>query len=492
MKINHNMAAFNTHRQMNQVSNLASKSMERLSSGLRINRASDDAAGLAISEKMRGQIRGLEVASKNAQDAISLTQTAEGALNETHSILQRMRELAVQSANDTNTPEDRKKLQAEINQHASEISRISNSTEFNKQNLIGGSFNGKFQIGANAGQNVHLAIDAMDAKSLGVAVDVASVSAKIIGTPTGIVGTDISSGSYFAEGEYSVQFDGVNARLLDENNNELAVVVIPDPLVLEVVFNVEGNELKISKDGLSLPDDFKIQIGANGADLSDSNSESSDEPNLTGIQLDDIDALEVGTYMLNFDSIDSLVEVKDHIGNVIGRLNADDVGSGSLGFNESYVITLNNNKNISFTTSVPPSGQSEFTVTKSDYKSGISTVGKDTDGDGQLNIKATVIKGIDILTQSNSSKAITTIDEAIEKVSSTRSKLGAVQNRLEYTINNLHATSENLTAAESRIRDVDLAKEMMTFTKNNILSQASQAMMAQANQQPQGVLQLLR
>ena len=269
MRIQHNISALNTHRNLSFNNTQANKNLEKLSSGYKVNRAGDDAAGLAISEKMRGQIRGLDMATKNAQDSISLIQTAEGALNETHAILQRMRELAVQSANDTNVSADREHLQKEIKQLTSEITRIANNTEFNTQKLLNGSFKGKvFHIGANSGQNIKLTIKTMNATAL-----------------------------------------------------------------------------SISK----------------------------------------------------------------------------------------------------------------------------ASIGK----------------------QSAADKAIKVFDKALATVSSERSKLGAIQNRLEHTINNLGATSENLTAAESRIRDTDMAKEMMGFTKNNILMQAAQSMLAQANQQPQGVLQLL-
>lgn len=271
MRINHNIAALNTYRQLTAANNGQSKSMEKLSSGLRINRAGDDAAGLAISEKMRGQIRGLEMAGKNSQDGISLIQTAEGALNETHAILQRMRELAVQGGNDTNVTADRDAIQDELNQLMSEIDRIAQTTEFNTQNLLNGSFSGTFQIGANEGQTINVGISSMNTTGL-------SLSATL------------------------------------------------------------------------------VSVGTNAA----------------------------------------------------------------------------------------------------------------------------------------ASASISQIDAAIELVSQQRSKLGAVQNRLEHTINNLGASQENLTAAESRVRDVDMASEMMSQTKNSILAQAAQAMLAQANQQPQGVLQLLR
>jgi flagellin len=284
MRINHNIAALNTYRQLGAANNSQMKSMEKLSSGLRINRAGDDAAGLAISEKMRGQIRGLDQAVRNSQDGISLIQTAEGALNETHSILQRMRELTVQANNDTNGAEDLSYIQDEIDELATEITKISERTEFNGKTLLDGSFETSgsgvtFQVGANDGQQIELTIQDMGADALG-------------------------SGS---------------------------------------------------------------------------------------IMMDDIDV---------------------------------------TGF-------LDNSGN-SF--------------------------------DSQINA----------------------IDKALELVSQERSNLGAYQNRLEHTINNLSTSSENLTAAESRVRDVDMAKEMMNQTKASILSQASQAMLAQANQQPQGVLQLLR
>jgi flagellin len=301
MQINHNLTAMNTLRQLNTASTGQAKSMEKLSSGLRINRAGDDAAGLAISEKMRGQIRGLDQASRNAQDGISLIQTAEGALNETHDILQRMRELANQAANDTNTGNDRGEIQKEINSLTSEINRIGNTTEFNTQKLINGDKNSasggaalNFQIGANENQSLTLDIADMRSVALGISKVLAS--------------------------------------------------------------------------------------GASGSKLA---------------------------------------------------------------------------------------------VT-----------------DGTNN--TTTEQALDVSTHSGAATAVTTIQAAIDKVSAERSKLGANQNRLEHTINNLSTSSENLTSAESRIRDVDMAKEMMNQTKNSILSQAAQAMLAQANQQPQGVLQLLR
>lgn len=307
MIINHNISALNTHRQLGANNNNVQNSLEKLSSGLKINKAGDDAAGLAISEKMRGQIRGLDMAEKNAQDGISLIQTAEGALQETHSILQRMNELAVQSSNDTNMDDvDREAMQAEMDALIEEIDDIAGRTEFNTQNLLGGEFTDKtFHIGANGGQSITVSIDEMSAAGIGITKEVTLTEAEDEGT--GLVDSD--------DGE-------ITAKALQ--------------------------------------------------------------------------------------------------------------------------------------------------------------------GEG------TAVTSLSISNQEDADAAITTIQNAINTVSTQRSDLGAIQNRLEHTINNLGASSENLTAAESRIRDTDMAKEMMEFTKNNILTQASQAMLAQANQVPQGVLQLLQ
>jgi len=319
MRINHNIAALNTHRQLNSAANAQGKSMEKLASGLRINKAGDDAAGLAISEKMRGQIRGLDQASRNAQDGISLIQTAEGALNETHDILQRMRELATQAANDTNVDADRSEIQKEINQLTSEINRIGNTTEFNTQKLLNTSgatgFSATLQIGANNGQGMTIEVKDMRAEALGLA-------------------------STSAGGNHTA---GASVTALTDNNA-------------------------------------------------------------------------IGTAKFT---------------------------SGSAGVSNG---TSNSN----------------------------------------------TLHALDVSTNANATAAIEAIDNAIETVSAQRSNLGSFQNRLEHTINNLGTSSENLTAAESRVRDVDMAKEMMNQTKSSILSQAAQAMLAQANQQPQGVLQLLR
>ncbi len=356
MRINNNIMALNAHRQLGANQANAAKSMEKLSSGFRINRAGDDAAGLAISEKMRGQIRGLTQASRNAQDGISLIQTAEGALNETHAILQRMRELATQSATDTNTGVDRGEIQKEIDQLAAEITRIADTTEFNTQNLLGGDFKAKFHIGANKGQNVDLAINTMTAEALKVGGEI----------------------KLEVEEESGVEVLGVanqdNLKVVDEAGTNTTVAV------------------KIGNDYFALSDVVAVNEGGNA------------------------------------------------------KLAAK-AGAKELAYQEA-------------------SGENPATLTMS--------------GDG-----------IKVSSQEFADIAITVINDAIETVSAERSKLGAMQNRLEHTIANLGTSAENLQAAESRIRDLDMAEEIMAFTKNNILQQAATAMLAQANMAPQSVLQLL-
>ncbi|AKF96271.1 flagellin [Brevibacillus laterosporus] len=387
MRINHNVSALNTHRQLGVNTGASGKNLEKLSSGLRINRAGDDAAGLAISEKMRGQIRGLEMASKNAQDGISLIQTAEGALTETHSILQRMRELAVQASSDTNEGVDRQKLQAEVDELSKEIKRISTDTEFNNQKVLDGSFEDKtFHIGANQGQNIKLSINDMSNTELGVTGYQSKETA---------VATDIKVGNTSTD-SFKVDLKVETAK----GNAE-----------------VKETTAKIDKDG-----NIVVTLKQDGGDTA-----------------------------------------KGTIGNVTAT-------------KQEVVDAL---KKIGIEASVDGAKAGDKLTTASS-----TTIAAATDKDDQ--------KGVNISTQKAADKAITTINNALNKVSEERSKLGANQNRLEHTINNLGATAENLTAAESRIRDVDMAKEMMDFTKNNILTQAAQAMLAQANQQPQGVLQLLR
>jgi len=393
MRINNNLMAMNAHRQLSINNDSVAKSLEKLSSGYRINRAGDDAAGLAISEKMRGQIRGLNMASKNAQDGISLIQTAEGALNESHSILQRMRELAVQSANDTNVEVDRGAIQKEMDQLSSELTRISNDTEFNTQKLLDGTFEGKlFHIGANQGQHVELGIDKMSAEELKVAGYLGS-------------GVDVSGVA------------GVSVQNLTKDEVTIKYTALGDKdakAVEKTTAEVSGSTITITLAQAAGDGTTSGAITATKGDIVNA---------LKSTGLVEVTVAD-GTELT--DKLDSTTELPSSAGTAV-----------SAG-------TVNENK------------------------------------------------GINVSSQSAADSAIKTINNAIERVSEERSKLGAMQNRLEHTIKNLDTSSENLQSAESRIRDVDMAKEMMEFTKQNILSQAANAMLAQANQAPQTVLQLLK
>lgn len=408
MRINHNIAALNTYNKLSANQATTAKSLEKLSSGLKINRAGDDAAGLAISEKMRGQIRGLDQASANSSDGISLIKTAEGALNETHSILQRMRELAVQSSNDTNTDTDRAEIQKEVNQLNDEIDRISETTQFNTKNLLDGS------MGA------------------GVTTAVANVN------------TNKSLGTGTASGD-------LLTALTDETSNSL---------------------------GIQSGDTVSVSFVVNGTTTTNSLT-------VSGSTMADLAALVTGgtaTY-----SGANGVNIASTTGGFAGAING-------------LTITVKNAAGE--TRASATNALSSFTETTQAADTRVDgqatlQIGANTNQNMQVSIEnmstaALGTKGLQVGNQGQANVAITVIDTATQKVSAERSKLGAIQNRLEHTINNLGTSSENMTSAESRIRDVDMAKEMMMFTKNNILSQAAQSMLAQANQQPQGVLQLLQ
>jgi flagellin len=471
MRINNNLMAMNTHRQLGINANAGSKSIEKLSSGYRINRAGDDAAGLAISEKMRGQIRGLNQASRNSQDSISLIQTAEGALNETQAILQRMRELAVQSANDTNVSGDREAIQNEVNELTKEITRIADSTEFNTQKLLDGQFEGTFQIGANEGQNMDLTIADMDAAALGVEGNNGLVQEGFQGT------TDLdASGTLIDGAAVGDKFDVVK---LGETQT-----VGGTADVQYLLKDSDSNIVGISTDGATY-----TLVG----DDATATSVISDVALGTSVDIDlSTDFTTVVSGQIEITGLNAQVDGSQLDIKADATLVADpELSSGTYTLSDSVPL---------------PAGAAlallDENGTAVAYDDGANawtdTAGNDLFGGVVVDMGAAgdevVIggDGVDISTQASASTAITTINDAISSVSAERAKLGAVQNRLEHTIKNLDTSSENLQASESRIRDVDMAKEMMEFTKNNILQQAAQSMLAQANQAPQGVLQLLR
>lgn len=473
MIINHNMQALNAHRQMGANATNAQKSMEKLSSGLRINRAGDDAAGLAISEKMRGQIRGLDQAGRNAQDGISLIQTAEGALNETHSILQRMRELSVQSANDTNTTTDREELQKEINQLTEEIDRIGNTTEFNTKKLLNGNSGLAATADAATGVTVVEGGNAATGTLNLTGVQAAKqASIQISGKTTGdkLVDAEIQVGKFkINDVEIDVKTASVDGLLKAINDASSKTGVLAEKGAdgqLTLKSATVGSTTQINIEGLS-------NIAATGKTL------QTKDNNATAPALAD-----AGASKITASGKDATAASVDLGGGAItGSGNTLKIVGGTFDG-----LTLKVNPNIA-------GGAGAIKIDSNDSLSFQIGANKGQDMSIAINDMRASALGVDAIqvdSAANAKNAIDSIQSAIEKVSGERSKLGAYQNRLEHTINNLGTSSENLTAAESRIRDVDMAKEMMTMSKNNILNQAAQAMLAQANQAPQQVLQLLR
>ncbi|MDT0173575.1 flagellin [Exiguobacterium sp. BRG2] len=427
MIINHNITALNTHNKLSSANAAQGKSMEKLASGLRINKAGDDAAGLAISEKMRSQVRGLDQASRNAQDGISMIQTAEGALNETHDILQRMRELSVQAANDTNNADDRTEIQKEMNQLTSEVSRIGNNTEFNTQKLLNGNKVGAASNGGTAGT--------------------------LTGTAT--VATAIAGNA----GNLVLKVDG--------GSNITAAITTGDTLssIVSKINTAAGSTIA-SDDGTGK---LKLTSGSTGT--------------ASTVNVDASSTAATLTYL-------GLTSGATGTGAATGGVAKDGAASLQIGANQSqqFTVTINDMRasalGIAGTASGTASGKDGGVTGASFVATSAANTLSDVSTAGET--------ALDISDATKASAATKVLDQAIKNVSAERSRLGAYQNRLEHTTNNLKTSSENLTAAESRVRDVDMAKEMMTQTKNSILAQAAQAMLAQSNQTPQGVLQLLR
>lgn len=462
MIINHNITALNTHNKLSAASGAQSKSMEKLASGLRINKAGDDAAGLAISEKMRGQIRGLDQASRNSQDSISLLQTAEGALNETHDILQRVRELSVQSANDTNTSDDRAEIQKEYVQLRDEVNRIATTTEFNTKKLLNGDAGNKVTFSTNTNlEGASASVDSIVAGSYAVQTTTAAERATVTGG-SAVVDGDVTTG-----GAKSVTINGTainfNATAGDAAATRASFVTAVNNANIGVVASDAAGTLSLNSDDFGSSEAVSVTANADSAMLKLTTDASTDSTD-TGVDV-------AGT-------IDGVTATG--VGRTLTATSGDAVG---------LKVTLTG-----ASASAATGAKGSVDVTKNELTSHIGA----NQGQvmsiniGSMGATDLGIHNLDLNSQSGAEAAITALDAATKQVSGERSKLGSYQNRLEHTINNLKTSSENLTAAESRIRDVDMAKEMMNQTKNSILAQAAQAMLAQSNQTPQGVLQLLR
>ena len=446
MVVQHNMQAANANRMLNVTTSAQSKSTEKLSSGYKINRAADDAAGLTISEKMRKQIKGLDRASTNAEDGVSAVQTAEGALTEVHSMLQRMNELATQSANGTNSKTDRKAIQDEIDQLTTEIDRVSETTKFNEMYLL---------KGADDGTTTTKTLNAHDAGIAGKFND--DQSTFTLDKQTFANGDKIT----IAGKEYTI---GTAAT-----TGSAATLSFGNSLSATNFGTVSGGTYTAFQND----DEMKTAL-ADGKEIKKGNAST---------------APTTGDYTYT-PAVAATPGTGTPATTVYGLIKDELAKASSIGATTGATVTSNDDGTFNIT---------KGTVSVKDALSFNLHVGADADTTNKISVKIDSmssaglgIKGIKADTEQDATYAIDAIADAISKVSDQRSSLGAVQNRLEHTINNLDNVVENTTSAESRIRDTDMAKEMVNYSKNNILAQAGQSMLAQANQSNQGVLSLLQ
>ncbi|MDR2771718.1 MAG: hypothetical protein LBB57_06745 [Clostridiales Family XIII bacterium] len=494
MIINHNIPALNTYRSLNINNENTSKSLSKLSSGLRITSAGDDAAGLAISEKMRSQIRGLGQASRNAYDGKSLLAVAEGALNEVHSILQRMKELAVQAANDTNTQFDRGEIQKEVEQLKTEIDRISRDTEFNTMKLLNGTMENRATVeltGADPKNGTYLDRN-FRLEVVGSVVQEGQYTLSISGGTAGVsqISTGMVSGTAKAIGVGCSSITDIEAAI-----SFLSITAASDGTTgLGAKFgdyrlDISGN-LGGTYDLTLTGPDGKYQI------LKARDANTTAKFDELGVQID-FDAATISItgdgYVTFTNFINDItftlkgpnqteINLKIGDGQVIETYTGQDLNLGGIQFQATVGLFTASAKHASI--DVIDNSIKLHIGANAGQNMNISILDSSS--------KALGVNKVDLKEQKTADTAITAIDVAINRVSSERSKMGAIVNRLDHTIANLGVASENMTAAESRIRDVDMAKEIMEFTKNQILSQAAQSMLAQANALPQGILQLLQ
>ncbi len=477
MKINNNIQALNAYRNLNRNQFATSKNLEKLSSGLRINRAADDAAGLAISEKMRSQIRGLKQAERNSLDGISLMQTAEGALQEVHAILQRMRELAVQGANDTNTKYDREQIQKEIEQLKLEIDSISEKTEFNTRKLLNGS------------SAVLTSIN-----------EVGDNGAAVVGNPK-VIDPRLESGTYHIKVEDTeevVTLNQVGAGIAKKEDIKFDPESSYYPQAFgEYTINVRNFLANDTASGRQYSARIEV-IGPNGLpiqELSVPVYESNPgfggaEPHyysIGGLLINTASIKEAGTIKVSIEQRATFSIYRGDTADPENKIAAEKTMTTNDGIIRHGGIEFKFDNRVSAATT-------KFSITNNAlaFQIGPNTNQNVMIDVPRLDIVTLGIEEIDVTTQKGANEAIFLLDQAINILSDVRAKLGATQNRMEHTINNLQVTHENLTASESRIRDADMALEMTEFTRNNILNQSATAMLAQANQLPQGVLQLLQ
>jgi flagellin len=470
LTINTNIASLNAQRNLGTSQSALSKSMQRLSSGLRINSAKDDAAGLAISDRMTAQIRGLNQAGRNANDGISMAQTAEGALQESTNILQRMRELAVQSANDTNTLSDRSSLQAEVSQLVKEYDRIATQTQFNGQNILDGTqSNAVFQVGANANQTINIAISDIRSSQLGNKTVDATIFAP----------TNAAMGALTINGTAMGGTATTTIGKVEEINSKSATTGVTASQSGN--FDVSGTAATVTL-ALAAGDITinGINIGAVSAG-GDASVQATNVVTAINAKTGDTGVTAtLGTGVaLNGAAVNALIlSNTDGAAITVGLLGAAQTTTtglvaGSVAAGSNGKITLSTTLGSGITLG----GGTEGTI---GYAAGAQT------------LTTNLLTSVSVTSRASANNTISVVDGALSQVSSLRGNLGAVQNRFESTIANLSNVSENLSAARSRILDADIAQETSNMTKQNILQQAGVAILAQANQAPQLALSLLK
>ena len=481
MIVQHNITAMNANRMLGLTTGSLSKSTEKLSSGYRINRAADDAAGLTISEKMRKQIRGLDQASTNAEDGVSAVQTAEGALTEVHSMLQRMNELAVQASNGTNSTSDRQAIQDEISQLNTEIDRVAETTKFNEIYLLKGDDGTK-----------NVTMKGHDAGLKGTLTDGATEATFTLDEGALDYGKKVTIGGK----EYTIGATDAKAKKL-----------IKQPADGKITISIDGSSYDLDKDGKVFKSGSTTQLkkkdlpGGTGDDNADADS-------LKGLVKAGSTVIVGGKSAYVLTDADSN-NIDDTDSSIITAGKAIELMKGELLAANKIGVDADSDPAVAVeeqTGDYDPDATYSFTITKGNAKvadrlSFNLHVGSDADMTNKISVNIETmnsaylgIKGLNVADDSGNAAtyAIDAIADAVAKVSEQRSALGAVQNRLEHTIDNLDNVVENTTSAESRIRDTDMAEEMVNYSKNSILQQAGQSMLAQANQANQGVLSLLQ
>jgi len=458
MVINTNIMSLNAQRNLNKTNNMLATSMQRLSTGLRINSAKDDAAGLAISERMTSQIRGLNQAIRNANDGISFAQTGEGALSTMGDAIQRIRELAVQAVNDTNTASDRQALNDEVQQLIAEVNRVANTTQFNGQNILDGSMSSlTFQVGAN--QNQTITVTGMDARGSKLGADLAtgtsvdSATMKASGGAFTINGTTIDTSAVVASGDVDDLIDAINQVANDSG-----------------VSATKASTLSVSFAHADVDDTLTI----NGVDIS---------------------------YTAATDDIDTLTTAINDVSAQTGVTATNDGTNITLTSANAADMVINTTSTLLGGAAISNNTYQAGVVLSTDVGDGtadasIILAGADA-GDFGLSEAAstasrTILNDVNVLTASDATSALQALDYALQKVNGMRATLGATQTRFESTIANLSISAENLSAARSRIQDADFAAETAAMTRAQILQQAGVAMVSQANAAPQVVLSLLK